>query len=366
MSAVKTFRRAAVPVIAAGALALAMNVSPALAATALQDTYGPGLNLLSNPGHEHPGVYFGGRGEINVTWSWVPFWEEPPAGDNLRDQNYRTPEFRPTFASQYPYRVHSGGGSDRWFNFYALNHAAGIMQVVKNVPIGRKMRFTSWVQLWSSNVTSDPPVSTQDGNLRIRACIQTDGGPRNMVSPNLVCSDWAQPYDKFDQISVDATPISNTVLVLLQSDASIPVQHNDAYADDSCFEVLPADGSSICTGAGYVPSAIDAGVQPNVAGNGSGAVGVPAALVVVNVPVPTGDGPLTAANSILGLNVRSDPSISATNIIGFAKRGDVYTVTGISADSKWFQITYNSNPAWVYAALTVPNAAAKAVAVVQP
>lgn len=69
-----------------------------------------GVNLLQNPGHEHPGVYFAGRGEINVSWGWVPFWEEPPAGVDPRDPYYRTPEFRPVFAHEYPNRVKSGGG----------------------------------------------------------------------------------------------------------------------------------------------------------------------------------------------------------------------------------------------------------------
>jgi len=49
--------------IAASALAMALNAAPAFASTSVQSTWGPGQNLLSNPGHEHPGVYFGGRGE---------------------------------------------------------------------------------------------------------------------------------------------------------------------------------------------------------------------------------------------------------------------------------------------------------------
>ncbi len=338
------------------ALAFSLNTAPALASQTLADpsatTAGPGANLLSNPGHEHPGVYFAGRGELNVTWNWIPFWEDPPAGYDKRDPNFRTPEFRPVFATQYPYRVHSGGGSDRWFNFYALNKAAGIMQVVNNLPIGQPVRFSTWAELWSSNVTSEPPVSTQDGNMKIRVCIQTDGGPRDMLSPNLTCSAWAQPYDKWAQIYVDATPISNTVIALIQSTADIPVQHNDAYVDDSCLEVLPpAGGQSICLGTGYVPGTVSASISS-----------VPTAAVVT-VTAPTGDSPLTAV-SAYGINVRSDPSLSGS-IIGGAYRSDVLTVTGISADNNWFQISYKGGSAWVYAALTVPNAAAKAVAVVQ-
>jgi hypothetical protein len=338
--------------VSVATLALSLNITPAFADQATPATATPGANLLSNPSHEHPGVYFAGRGEINVTWNWVPFWEEPPAGDNPRDQYFRTPEFRPVFASIYPQRVHSGGGSDRWFNFFALNKAAGIMQLVNNLPVGKPVRFSTWVQLWSSNVTSDPPVSTADGNMKIRVCIQTDGGPRNMVSPNLKCSDWAQPYDKWAQIYVDATPISSTVIALIQSTADIPVQHNDAYADDSCFEVLPTAGAqSICLGTGYVP--------------GAAASSAPAGPAPTFSPVvaPAGDSPLTAVSSF-GINIRSAPSLSGTIVSG-ARRGDVLTVTGKSADSAWFQIKYSGGNGWVYAALTVPNAAAKAIAVAQ-
>jgi Bacterial SH3 domain len=343
--------------VATLALTLSATTVPAVANAATagpSSAWGPRLNLLSNPGHEHPGVYFAGRGEINVTWNWVPFWEEPPSGDNLRDQNYRTPEFRPVFASIYPDRVHTGGGSDRWFNFFALNHAAGIMQVVHNLPIGKPVRFSTWAQLWSSNVTSNPATSEQDGNMRLRVCILTDGGPRNMVSPNLVCSDWAQPYDKYAQISVDATPISSTVLALVQSDASIPVQHNDAYVDDSCFEVLPSAGAAgICLGAGFVPSAIDGNTMPQL-------VQAP----IKAATAPAGTDPQAIVNTGK-LNVRSSPVIAVDNILAAVGAGQVLNVTGRSADGAWFQIAWNGKSGWVYANLTTPNAAAKAAPVVK-
>ncbi len=349
----KIIRSGAASAIVASALAIALNATPAYASTTVQSPWGPGLNLLSNPGHEHPGVYFGGRGEINVTWSWVPFWEESPPGYDARDPNFRTPEFRPVFASIYPARVHTGGGADRWFNFFALNHAAGIMQVVKNVPIGQPMRFTSWVQLWSSQDNSVPAVSTNDGNLKVRACIQVDGGPRNMVSPALKCSDWAQPYDKYAQISVDATPISSTVTVLLQSDAQITVQHNDIYADDSCFEVLPASGPGICKGAGFVPSAIDGNTMPLLV-----------QVAATTVAAPAGSDPKTLVNSNT-VNIRSAPVIDAKNIVGVVGQGTVLNVTGVSADGAWYQVQYASKSAWIYAGLTIPNAAAMAAPVVK-
>ncbi|HEY3343249.1 MAG TPA: SH3 domain-containing protein, partial [Anaerolineae bacterium] len=325
-----------------------MSPAASFAAPAAPTTQPVGVQLLTNPGHEHPGVYFGGRGEINVTWNWVPFWEEPPSGDNLRDQNFRTPEFRPVFASIYPDRVLSGGGSDRWFNFFALNKAAGVMQLVSNLKIGQPVRFSTWAQLWSSNVTSNPPKSTQDGNMKVRVCIQADGGPRNMLDANLKCSEWAQPYDRYDQIYVDAVPMTTTVIALIQSTADITVQHNDAYVDDSCFEVLPKAGAKgICVGATYIPTGASAG-------------GVAAATKVAS---PASSSPQLTVNTG-GLNIRATPSL-AGQLVGTVHRGDVLNVTGKSVDGLWFRIAYTGGPAWVYASLTAPNAAASAAAVVK-
>ncbi|MCW1966546.1 MAG: SH3 domain-containing protein [Anaerolineae bacterium] len=272
----------------------------------------PGVNLLTNPGHEHPGAYFGGRGELNVTWNWTPFWEEPPPGTDLRDQNYRTPEFRPPFARDYPYRVNSGGGSDRWFNYFALNKAAGIMQVVEGLQAGQRLRYSAWVQLWSSNDNDPaiPPKSTRDGNMQIRACIQQDGGPRNMVSPELVCSPWYQPYDKWYQISVDAVAKGPKVLALVQSRASIPVEHNDAYVDDSCLEIL--SGSGICLGQGFVPTGWSKGVAQQSA---------PAPLAPPDAG-PAASKPATASapSAVASAPAASAPTASAPAVAGQAPR----------------------------------------------
>ena len=350
--------------------------APAQAATP-PEAIVPGVNLLTNPSHEHPGAYFAGRGEINVTWNWTPYWEESPPGTDARDQNYRTPEFRPPFARDYPYRVHSGGGSDRWFNYFALNKKAGIMQYVENVPVGSRLRFTSWLQLWSSNDNDPaiPPKSSRDGNLLVRICIDQDGGVRNMNDPEMVCSDWAQPYDKWAQLSVDAIAKNTVVNVILWSTASIPVEHNDIYADDSCLEILPtADAPGICKGAGYIPSAPGltgasqeaAGVKPpaNVAdllsGKAEPATKKPtvAPKALSSVPVPSVATAAAAVNTTNSINLRVQPSTTA-KVVGNAKRGAVLTVDARSSDGKWFQVNVGGTTGWVLASLTKPNAAAK-------
>jgi len=349
-------------ILQAGATASAQAPAPVL--------YGPGLNLLTNPGHEHPGAYFGGRGEINVTWDWVPFWEESPAGTDPRDQFYRTPEFRPPFKRDYPERIHSGGGADRWFNYFALNKKAGVMQYVAGVPYGAPIRFTSWLQLWSSNDNNHPALSTNDGNLLVRVCIDQDGGPRDMTDPELKCSDWAQPYDKYAQITVDAVAKNNVVNVIIWSTASIPVEHNDIYADDSCFEVLNAAADKgICNGAGFI--ATGWGVQPlpaNYAAIKSQAASVtapaaPTAAAKPGVPAaPAGDKPALAVNSKGKLNLRATPAASGA-VVGNVSRGDVLEVVGRTEDNNWFQVNYNGATAWVMSKLVLPNAAAKAAPV---
>jgi hypothetical protein len=85
MKLVNILRGGTVCALTALSMAFVFNTQLVVAATPL--AVAPGQNLLTNPGHEHPGVYFAGRGEINVTWNWVPFWEEPPAGADPRDQN---------------------------------------------------------------------------------------------------------------------------------------------------------------------------------------------------------------------------------------------------------------------------------------
>jgi hypothetical protein len=241
------------------------------------------------------------------------------------------------------------------------------MQVVNDLPAGKPVRFSTWAQLWSSNDNGQPARSTNDGNMKIRVCIQTDGSPRNMASASLKCSDWAQPYDQWTQIYVDAVPESSSVIALIQSNAEIPVEHNDAYIDDSCFEVLPAAGAKgICLGAGFVESGAGAGAAA-VAGQKSveASAAVPAAtpIALPSVKTPAGPGAKAAVN-VQGINVREKPALTAKTMGGF-KRGAVLDVLGKSADGKWYQVKYQSGKGWVFASLTLPNPAAKAVSVIK-
>jgi hypothetical protein len=363
-------RARAVAIIAA--CAVAVTSAPQASAQQGFPIYGPGINLLTNPGHEHPGAYFAGRGEINVTWDWVPYWEESPPGVDPRDQYFRTPEFRPPFARDFPERVKSGGGSDRWFNYFALNKKAGIMQYVAGVPFGAPIRFSSHLQLWSSNDNNVPAKSTNDGNLLVRVCIDQDGGPRNMDDPELVCSDWKQPYDKWQQISVDAVAKNNVVNVLIWSTASIPVEHNDIYADESCFEILSAPaGSGVCLGQGYVPTGggvqklppnyVDIKSQIGASAPSKAAPKAPAATT--RLRAPANDKPAATVNTTGSLNIRETPANNG-KVLSKVARGTAIEVLGKSADKAWYQVKSGSATGWVAARLVLANDLAKASPVV--
>jgi uncharacterized protein YgiM (DUF1202 family) len=354
--------------------ALAISTSPMQPATAqITKFYGPGGNLLLNPGHEHPGVYFEGRGEINVTWGWVPYWEESPAGVDPRDQYYRTPEFRPTFARDFPERVKSGAGSDRWFNYFALNKKAGIMQYVAGVPFGAPIRFSSHLMLWSSNDNTLPAKSTNDGNLQVQLCIDQNGGPRDMTDPELVCSGWKQPYDKWEQISVDAVAKNNVVNVIIWSTAAIPVEHNDIYSDESCFEILPSAGATgVCRGQGLVPTAPGVTdlppdyikIQSQLPGPAGVAQPKPAAVVgrASRIATPANDKPAVAVNSRNQLNIRETASTNG-KVLKRVARGSTLDVIGKSADGRWYRVKGNGVEGWVSAALVIPNALARSAPV---
>ena len=203
----------------------------------------PGPNLLTNPGFEPPWSkrYDACKNtvleEVQVPDGWDPYYvcQSPNDAPNIN----RTPEYRMVAASDYSYRVHSGATALRYFNFWALNRSAGVFQVVNNITPGSILRFSAWVQLWTSNVDAKPPTSQQQpGNLEARLCIVPNGGQLDFNNPNIVCSEWARPWDVYQQLSVQATATANQVVVALNTRAEFPVKHNDVMADDAELVVI--------------------------------------------------------------------------------------------------------------------------------
>jgi hypothetical protein len=302
----------------------------------------PGPNLLANAGFDEPWSKRYDRcknvvlEEVQVPAGWDPYYACQSSGDapNIN----RTPEYRMVNSTQFPDRVHGGPTALRYFNFWALNRSAGVFQMVNNITPGARLRFSMWVQLWTSNVDSQPPTSqVEPGNLEARLCIDQDGGGWDLADPNVVCSAWARPWDQYQELSVEGTALSGQVIVALQTRAEFPVKHNDVQADDAALVVI---------GRGSVPAQGGA--------NASGRI-VPA----VQVTAPAGAVPKLAVRSPV-VNLRAAPSMAA-KILGQAKQGDVLDVKGRSADRLWWQVSYRSGLAWVMGSITIANAAANGV-----
>ncbi len=76
------------------------------------------------------------------------------------------------------------------------------------------------------------------------------------------------------------------------------------------------------------------------------------------VPAPT-QPPMTASTSLFVtsnflVNVRSGPGTQYT-VLGKARSGDAFDMTGKLADSTWFRINFNGQEGWVLASLVNPT-----------
>jgi hypothetical protein len=318
----------------------------------------PGKNLLTNPGHEPPAVFYKGRAEVYVAWNWVPFWDDP-ATDKDDKVVARMPQFRPAFAANEPARVRSGQGADRYFNYFSINKNAGLMQTVEELQPNSPVRFTSWVQLDSS-----------DSKLQVRLCIDQDGaqngGALKADDPALTCSAWAKPNNQYAQLSVDGVVKGSTASAIVWSRAETSAEHNDVFVDDSCFERLSnAADKGVCKGGGIAVATPTPFANPVIP---------PTQTPQRNKPTPTRTSAPTTSNATSaapsvtvvadGINVRQQPSQTA-KILGGARRNEVLTVIGRSADGKWFAVLYKGVGGWVFASLVKPNTAAQTAPIVQ-
>ncbi len=327
---------------------LAMLIRPDRAtATMTRAGAQPGANLLTNPGHEPPAVFYKGRAEVYVAWNWVPFWD-----DITVDKAARMPQFRPAFAANEPAGVRSGEGANRYFNYFSINKNAGVMQAVEDLPVGSAVRFTSWVQ-----------VNSSDSKLQVRLCVDSDGGMFKANDTAITCSAWAKPGNAWVQLTVDGVTKGSAVNAIVWSRAETAVEHNDVFVDDSCLELLSsATDKGICKGAGLAPAATPTPfVNPTVIPTTT-----PAKLAAK--PTATRTTALSNSPSVTvvadGINVRQQPNQIA-KILGGVKRGEVLPVIGRSADGKWFSVFYKGAGGWVFASLVKPNAAAQTAPVVK-
>lgn len=224
-----------------------------------------GPNLLQNPGFEDPyakqccqtdlSKYYPNTpiAEVQVAWGWNAWWlqpdqdpQHPGAGGN---PSWHRPEWRnANCGSVCANRVHSGNDAQKYFTFWSV-HDAGMYQQVSGVTPGALLRFSVYMQAWSTNSNYGPSDHSQTMGMRVG--IDPFGGT-DAFSPNIIWSDPFDTYDAWGLYSIEATAGSGTVTVFTRSTPHYGNQHNDIYVDDASLVVV--DNSN--TGGG-------ANVQPN-------------------------------------------------------------------------------------------------------
>lgn len=201
-------------------------------------------NLLRNPGFE--GDYFAWNGipEVQVAHEWTPWWVE----DVNRDPRWHRPEWKRAAASQFAYRVKSGGAAQQWFTFHA-SHFAGMYQQVSNVTPGQTYRFSVWVQVWSS-LEDNARTSVGPANPHLQIGIEPNGVavPGWAWPPGGVI--WSheapmnQAIDGWALMSVEAVAQSETITVYLRTNPEFANKHNDIYIDDASLIAVSAQPAS--------------------------------------------------------------------------------------------------------------------------
>jgi uncharacterized protein YgiM (DUF1202 family) len=313
-----------------------------------------GPNLLTNPDfswpeQKNPDVCAGGWMKDNAVTprGWTAYWTCKNAEESNQDQINRPPEFRlmnADITEQIP-RVRSYPTSASYFNFFSLQRSAGVLQVVPNITPGSRLRFSIWVNMWSTN-TDDVNSNQQNGGLQARACIDTRGttvSTPNLNDPAIVCGGFVREYDKFVQVSVEATAAANQVTVFLNTSSDYPVKHNDVHADDA--ELVAIGGPAI---------AAQAQTQTTVAA-------APTSAQVPTAPTTNDAKPKVTANQP-SVNLRAAPSLSAF-VVGRVPQGTELEATAFTADKQWWQIKYQGGSgglAYVNVSVVTPNGAAQA------
>lgn len=165
-----------------------------------------------------------GVGELKVADGWHPWWH----------QSDRRPEFKIARLEVDPSRIHGGQGAQQWFTSYAT-HTGGIYQQVHDVPVGRTLVLSAYVQAFSRN--DDTNWRQSDGRYRMRIGIDPYGG-LDPESRDIVWSEAVQPYDSWTELRIETQGRSDRCTVYVWGQAEWPVKHNNGYVDDCSLVYL--------------------------------------------------------------------------------------------------------------------------------
>jgi hypothetical protein len=348
-----------------------------------------GNNLLQNPGFEgqyssftpqtaqqHADCPAGICTTVQIPGGWQPWWAKEWATDV-------NPEYKPATAP-FNNRIHSGSTAGQYFSFYRT-HKAGFWQQV-SVPANANLLFTIWGQAWVSN--EDGGASDKNAPINMRVGIDPTGGT-NPYAGTVVWSGTLQPWDAYQQFSVQAKAQGSTVTVFTYSAPSYPMKHNDVYWDDASLVVggagspppapAPAPSPSPAPAPAPAPVPPPGGTYTVVAGDtlygiarrfgvdfevlvGANNIANPSLIHVGQVLTIPGGGTTTTpppasqpppagsqtATTQVNLRLRSGPAVSFPTLT-VASAGSTVAVVGRNAAADWFQVQFAGQTGWMAA-----------------
>jgi LysM repeat protein len=192
-----------------------------------------------------------------VPFGWSAWWRVP--SHDFSDPNYynnypsycdynkkaasgcvpwHNPEFRDTAGGPQetgPSRRMEGDNSQKYFTFYTI-HEAGLYQVVSGVQPGQRLRFSAYMEAWSSN-KNDSWHSEGQPTMGMQVGLDPYGG-NDPWSPNIVWAPVQESFDHFSQFTVEAVARNSIVSVFTKSHPFFPQEHNDVYVDAASLNVV--------------------------------------------------------------------------------------------------------------------------------
>ena len=244
-----------------------------------------GPNLIQNPGFEPPYVLLPNKENCAVASPWVAWYQQGTPEEAT--QGYRlAPEYKAAFRSDFPgNRVRNGELSQQYFHSYG-NFEAGVLQQVRNIPVGAKLRFELWGMTWSCDREAKGncggATSGDPSPMHFRIGIDPTG-ETNVFSPNIVWSEEQNAYDNWTLFQVEAVARNSSVTVFVYTYPTYRSQDNNVYLDDASLVVVappPAPTRRPTNTPAPTPVPTDTPLPTNTP--------VPTATPVpTNVPLPT-------------------------------------------------------------------------------
>ncbi len=166
--------------------------------------------------------------------AYCPNWKSTP----FDCKAWHNPEYRDTMGGPQetgPSRKVAGDNSQKYFTFYSV-HEAGLYQVVSGVKPGDHLRFSVYMEEWTSG-GNDPYHSDHGQRMNLQVGIDPTGG-NDPWSPNIIWTAPTDSYDVFTKFTVDAIAKNNVVSVWTKSRPEMALQHNDVYVDEASLNVV--------------------------------------------------------------------------------------------------------------------------------